>query len=177
MKADTHRQFGSSSWSKWLWGIVRYRCFRAVITHRLAQKSPIFAPLHLFACWLAGMDLDRHARIGPGLHINHGYGLVVSHGARVGANVTFFRGAPPGRRAKIDEAGNRLTEYPVVEDEVCIGPHAVIIGGVTIGRGSRIAAGAFVTSSIPPYSVVQGNPAQIVKSGCVPDVNNKAPLA
>lgn len=69
-----------------------------------------------------------------------------------------------------------MTEYPVLEDEVWVGPHAVIIGGVTIGRGSRVAAGAFVTESVPPHSVVSGNPAVIVKSHCVPDVMNQAPI-
>ena len=64
----------------------------------------------------------------------------------------------------------------IIEDEVWIGPNAVIVGGVIIGQGSKIAAGAFVTESIPPFSVVVGNPGVIIKTGCIPDVMNKAPL-
>lgn len=57
-----------------------------------------------------------------------------------------------------------------------VGPHAIIVGGVTIGRGSRIAGGAFVTVNIPPYSIVSGNPATIVKNNCVADVMHPAPV-
>ncbi|WP_074773002.1 hypothetical protein [Nitrosospira multiformis] len=64
----------------------------------------------------------------------------------------------------------------MIEDEVWIGPHAIIVGGVTIGRGSRIAGGAFVTENVPPYSIVSGNPSTIVKANCTPDVMNPAPL-
>lgn len=68
-----------------------------------------------------------------------------------------------------------MTGYPVLEDEVWVGPHAIIVGDVTVGRGSRIAGGAFVTESVPPYSVVIGNPAVIVKNNCTPDVMFPAP--
>lgn len=100
----------------------------------------------------------------------------MNRGARIGNNVTLFHGATLGRRDRISHDGERFTEYPVLEDEVWVGPHAIIVGGVIIGHGSRIAGGAFVTSSIPPYSIVSGNPASIVKSNCVPDVTNPAPV-
>ncbi len=51
----------------------------------------------------------------------------------------------------------------VVEDDVWIGSRVIILKGVTIGRGSIVGAGAVVTKSIPPYSIVAGNPAKIVK--------------
>jgi serine O-acetyltransferase len=44
------------------------------------------------------------------------------------------------------------------------------VGGITVGRGSRIAAGAFVTQDVPPASLVIGNPAQIVQNDVAPDV-------
>lgn len=51
----------------------------------------------------------------------------------------------------------------VVEDEVWIGANAVITAGVTIGKHAVVAAGSVVTRNVPPYSVVAGNPAKIVK--------------
>lgn len=51
----------------------------------------------------------------------------------------------------------------VIEDDVWVGARAVILKGVTIGRGSIVAAGAVVTKSVPPYSVVAGVPARVVK--------------
>ena len=102
---------------------------------------------------------------GGGLALTHGFGLVVNPCAQIGNNVTLFHGVTLGRRDRISHVGD---DY--------VGPHADIVGGVTIGRGSRVAGGAFVTRSIPPYSVVSGNPASIVKSNCVPDVSNPGPV-
>jgi serine O-acetyltransferase len=63
---------------------------------------------------------------------------------------------------KVDSHGNRVSAHPVIGDEVWIGPNAVIVGGVKVGRGSTIAGGAFVTMNIPPFSVVIGNPARVM---------------
>jgi acetyltransferase-like isoleucine patch superfamily enzyme len=51
----------------------------------------------------------------------------------------------------------------VIEDDVWVGTRAIILSGVTIGRGAVIAAGAVVTKSVPPYAIVGGNPAKIIR--------------
>ena len=51
----------------------------------------------------------------------------------------------------------------IIEDNVWIGEHAVVLKGVHIGRGSVIASNAVVTKDVPPYSIVAGNPAKVVK--------------
>jgi len=51
----------------------------------------------------------------------------------------------------------------IVEDDVWIGTRAMILSGVRIGQGAIIAAGAVVTKDVPPYSIVGGNPAKIIK--------------
>ncbi|PQB05087.1 acyltransferase [Aureitalea marina] len=51
----------------------------------------------------------------------------------------------------------------VIEDESWIGANAVIVPGVTIGKHSIVAAGSVVTKNVPPYSVVAGNPARVIK--------------
>jgi serine O-acetyltransferase len=136
----------------------------------------LFKILHCIATNIAAMDLPWQTEIGGGLALDHGWGLVLNPGARIGKNVTLFHGVTIGSRDRISREGMRLTEYPIIKDEVWIGPHAIIVGGVTIGQGSRIAGGAFVTESIPPYSVVSGNPAAVVKNSCYPDVWNRAPV-
>jgi acetyltransferase-like isoleucine patch superfamily enzyme len=50
-----------------------------------------------------------------------------------------------------------------IEDDVWIGSHAIILNGVTVGRGAIVGAGAVVTRDVPPYSVVTGSPAKVVK--------------
>ena len=60
-------------------------------------------------------------------------------------------------------AGYGGTSRPIViEDDVFIGARAIILKGVTIGKGSVVGAGAVVAKSVPPYSVVVGNPANVV---------------
>lgn len=58
----------------------------------------------------------------------------------------------------------------IVEDEVWIGNSAIILSGVTIGKGSVIAAGAVVSTTVPPYSIVGGVPAKVIKYRFNPDI-------
>lgn len=51
----------------------------------------------------------------------------------------------------------------VVEDEVWIGINAIILSGVTLGKGAIVAAGAVVAKDVPPYAIVGGNPAKVIK--------------
>ena len=55
------------------------------------------------------------------------------------------------------------TLAPIIEDRVEIAPNVCIIGEITIGHDSRIGAGAVVVKDVPPYSIVVGNPAHIIK--------------
>ena len=187
LKADTCRQYGLFSWRWLITGALTKRNFRVIVTMRLCQMAassrggmrivlPLFKLFHGIASHNAAVDLSWKTEVGPGLAINHGWGLVVNPKARIGANVTLFHGVTLGRRDYISPEGERTTEYPHLEDEVWVGPHAIIVGGVTIGRGSRVAGGAFVTNSVQPHSVVSGNPAVIIKSNCVPDIMYPAPI-
>ena len=108
----------------------------------------------------------------PGLALTHGRGIVVNVNAIIGSNVTLFHGVTLGQRDSISRDGTRTTSYPIIEDDVWIGPHAIIVG-VKIGKGSRIAGGAYVFVDVPPHSVVVGNPGKIVKTDCTSDVVNR----
>jgi serine O-acetyltransferase len=187
LKADTHRQFGCFSWGRAIRGALLSRTFRVVVTMRLCQavaKSrgtlrlmlPVFKVLHRLATHMAAMDFSWQTNAGAGLALTHGWGLVVNPGAKIGCNVTLMHGVTLGRSDRIDATGERTSHFPMLEDEVWVGPHAIIVGGVTIGRGSRIGGGAFVTESVPPNSLVLGNPGVVVKRDCTPDVMNPAPL-
>ena len=187
LKADTYRLYGRNGRGLTLRGALLNRTFRVVVTMRLCQAArnggallrlslPLMKLLHRVATQRAAVDFAWNTDVGAGLALTHGWGMVVTPGARIGRNVTLFHGATLGRRDRIGADGVRLVGYPILEDEVWVGPHAIIVGGITIGRGSRIAGGAFITTDIPPYSVVSGNPATIVKSGCTPDVMNMVQL-
>lgn len=163
--------------------ILKNRPFRAVFTMRICQSAsgkghisqlilPFLKIFHRSTTRRAGIDLPWRTKIGPGFAITHGWGAVINSGATIGRNVTLFHGVTIGRRDSINRDGIRTSHYPIIEDEVWIGPNACIVGGVTIGRGTRVAAGAFVTRSCPEYTVVIGNPARIVKTDVTPDVMN-----
>jgi serine O-acetyltransferase len=185
LRADTHRQFGRYSAPLLLKGFLTRRNFRPIVTLRLCQAAqnqgatrlllPLLKIAHRLCTHLAAIDFSWQTKIGGGLAITHGWGLVISPGAIIGANVTLFHGVTLGRHDRIAASGERESGYPVIEDEVWIGPHTIIVGGITIGRGSRIGGGAFVNRDVPPYSVVSGNPGTIVRGNCTPDVPNPAP--
>jgi len=184
LKADTHRRFGRFSWGLVCKGFLLYPDFCIVVTLRCCQAAQQCPPalrwlllfpaqvLHRLACHRAAVELPWRTRIAPGLALTHARGIVVNQGARIGSNVTLFHGVTLGQRDRIDRDGRRFTIYPVIEDDVLLGPYAVV-AGVTIGRGSRIAAGAYVLEDVPPRCVVLGNPGVIVKRNCTPDVLNR----
>ena len=64
----------------------------------------------------------------------------------------------PGQRA--------VTAPVVIEDHVWIGFRAIVLKGVTVGRGAVVAAGAIVTKDVPPHSLVVGQPARPVRAWC-----------
>jgi serine O-acetyltransferase len=181
IKADAFRATGKElGVSSILALAVTSRSFRPVFTLRVCQWSrdklwpiQLFAKLlHRIAQAKAGMDLPSILGAGTGLLLVHGWGIVVSKGARIGSNVTLFNGAVVGRKDTISQTG-RETKYPVIGNDVWIGPHAIIIG-VRIGDGAIVGAGSVVTKDVPPHCVVGGNPAKILRSDALPDVVNRA---
>ncbi|WP_411881526.1 serine O-acetyltransferase [Polaromonas sp. YR568] len=185
LKADTHRKYGQSDAQLTLKAALLDPAFRVLAVMRLCQAADRLPDswrwlavlparlLYRMVSQMAGIEIPWRTAIGPGLALTHGRGIVVNAGARIGSNVTLFHGVTLGQRDHIDAQGRRHSLYPVIEDEVWVGPHAIIVGGVTVGRGSRIAGGAYVFEDVPPYCVVLGNPGQIVRRDCTPDVDNR----
>lgn len=186
IRGDVHRATGRTGAAAFAYAFARDHFFRPIVTIRLYQRFgrggvgrllyPGIWLLHRWWCGAAGMDLPLRSRIGAALAVPHGWGMVVNELAEIGRNVTLFHGVTIGQGDQIDADGARTTRYPVIEDEVWIGPHAVIVGGVRIGRGSRILAGAVIVADVPPGTMMAGNPARAIKQDCSPDVPNRAPL-
>jgi maltose O-acetyltransferase len=68
--------------------------------------------------------------------------------------------ADPGRPMQLQGAWSKPV---VIEDDVWIGTRSVILPGVRLGRGAIVGAGAVVTKDVPPYAIVGGNPARVIK--------------
>ena len=186
LKADTFRQFGKFSWWLVFKGALLMQGFRVVVTMRCCQQAQRLPPeirwlllipskmLHRFASHRAGVEFPWHTTVAPGLALTHARGIVINSRTRIGRNVTLFHGVTLGQKDEVFSDGSRISSCPVIEDDVWIGPNAIVVGGVTVGEGSKIAGGAFVFKNIPARCLVVGNPGKIVKTNCDPDVGNRS---
>ena len=109
---------------------------------------------------LTGIEIHPGARIGKGLFIDHGMGVVIGETAEVGEDVTMYHGVTLGGTSL--EKGKR---HPTIGDRVVIGAGAKVMGAINVGNDSRIGANAVVVKSVPGNSVVVGVPGQnIIRS-------------
>ena len=107
---------------------------------------------------LYGAEIHWDAVIADGVSIVHGNGLVISHGATVGAGCILFHNVTLGE--SIDPL-TREVGAPTVGENVHIGPGAVLLGPISIGEGTKIMANAVVSESVPPRSIVRSATASI----------------
>ncbi len=101
--------------------------------------------------FLTGIEIHPAARLGRGLFIDHGMGVVIGETAEVGENVTLLQGVTLGGTSL-----KREKRHPTLGDNVVVGAGAAVIGAITIGEGTRIGAGSVVVRDVPPNSVVVG---------------------
>ncbi len=140
------------------WAVTMHRIFHFL--HIL--KIPVLPRfLSLIMRWITGIEIHPGARLGAGVFIDHGMGVVIGETARVGSGVLIYQGVTLGATGNEKD----FLRHPLIEDHVIIGSGAKILGNLTIGRGSHIGAGAVVLHSVLPESTVVGIPASVVKVG------------
>jgi acetyltransferase-like isoleucine patch superfamily enzyme len=107
--------------------------------------------------------------VGPQTYIGHrclfyGHGgIQVGRDVLMANDVQLICGNHTFARRDLPIRAQPTEERPIiVEDDVWLGASSIVLGGVTVGRGSVVGAGAVVTRSLPPYSIAHGVPAQIV---------------
>lgn len=121
---------------------------------------PIIIVYRLLTEFLLGIELRPKTKVGPGLSIYHGFGLVVNDHCEFGSRVKLRNGVTIGNR----EEGGLV---PSIGDDVEIGAGAIILGDISIGDRARIGAGAVVLRSVPSGVTVVGNPARPVSGNKV----------
>jgi serine O-acetyltransferase len=140
-----------------------YPHIKSIIYHRLAHwlygKNRHFMArvISNFARFITGIEIHPGAKIGKGLFIDHGMGVVIGETAKIGNYVLMYHGSTLGGTGK--DKGKR---HPTVGDHVIIGAGAKILGNVHIANGTKIGANAVVLKSTEPYSTVVGMPAREV---------------
>ncbi len=143
-----------------------YSGFHAILAHRLSHG--LYKKKHYFSArlvsqaarFLTGIEIHPGAKIGHGLFIDHGSGVVIGETAEIGDNCTIYQGVTLGGTGK--HTGKR---HPTLGDNVMVGSGAKVLGPFKVGSGAKIAAGAVVLEAIPENSTAVGIPARVVRIG------------
>ena len=144
--------------------LLTYRGVQALLAHRVshalyAAGVPLVPRFISFLTTaVTGVEIHPAARIGRGLFIDHGVGVVIGETAEVGDDVTIYQGVTLGGTGFA-----RGKRHPTVGDEVMIGAGAALLGPIVIGEGSKIGANSVVIHDVPPNSTVVGNPGHPVR--------------
>lgn len=144
--------------------LLTYPGLQAIILHRVAHflfrgKIPLLPRLiSQLARHLTGIEIHPGTKIGKGLFIDHGMGVVIGETSSLGNNVTLFQGVTLGGTGK--ERGKR---HPTLGNNVVVGTGAKILGNITIGDDVQVGANAVVIRSVPPHSTVVGIPGRIAR--------------
>ena len=105
-----------------------------------------------------GVEIHPAAKIGRGVLIDHGMGVVIGETAVVGNYCLLYQGVTLGGTGK--DKGKR---HPTLGDNVLVGSGAKVLGPFTVGNNVKIAANAVVLSAIPDNCTAVGVPARVVK--------------
>lgn len=145
--------------------------FLAVATSRIGNwrmglprfLRPPFTLLYAFlfqlTLWTARIELPYIVKVGRRVRLWHHGGSVLG-ALSIGDDVQIRHNVTMG----LANHGDPLTALPLIEDRVLIGAGACVLGPITIGHDSIIAANAVVIGDVPPYSIVGGIPARVIKT-------------
>ncbi len=144
--------------------ILLYPGLHAVASHRYAHffyKHKMFLIARIISQltrFFTGIEIHPGAKIGRGLFIDHGMGIVIGETAEIGDNCTLYQNVTLGGTGK--DKGKR---HPTIGNNVLIGSGAKVLGPFSVGDNSKIAANAVVLSEVPDNSTAVGVPARIVR--------------
>lgn len=144
--------------------ILTYSGVHAVIFHRVAHwfykrdLLTIARVISQISRFLTGIEIHPGAKIGKGLLIDHGSGVVIGETTEIGDNCILYQGCTLGGTGK--ENGKR---HPTLGNNVLVGCGAKILGPFRVGDGAKIAANAVVLEAVPTNCTAVGVPARIVR--------------
>jgi serine O-acetyltransferase len=144
--------------------LLTYRGVQALLAHRVCHALhgagvPVLPRFIAYVTTaVTGVEIHPAARIGRGLFIDHGVGVVIGETAEVGDDVTIYQGVTLGGTGFA-----RGKRHPTVGDEVMVGAGAKLLGPIEVGGRSKIGANSVVIHDVPPNSTVVGNPGHPVR--------------
>ncbi len=153
---------------RFLQPILFFKGFQAVQAYRVGHwlwttgRTDLAYFVQMRVSEAFGVDIHPNAKVGRGIMIDHAHSIVIGETAVVGDNVSMLHSVTLGGTGKED--GDR---HPKIADGVMIGAGAKILGNITVGQCSRIAAGSVVLHDVPRNTTVAGVPAKVVgEAGC-----------
>jgi len=148
--------------------ILYFKGYQAVQAYRVGHylwtkgKYDLAYFIQMRVSEIFGVDIHPAARVGKGIMIDHAHSIVIGETAVVGDNVSMLHSVTLGGTGKEEE-----DRHPKIGDGVLIGAGAKVLGNISVGHCSRIAAGSVVLEAVPPCKTVAGIPARIVgEAGC-----------
>ncbi len=147
----------------WLEVMFCYPGFHALCLHRLGHWLHLhkvsFIPRFIshLARFFTGIEIHPGAKIGKGVFIDHGMGVVIGETAIVGDYTLIYQGVTLGGTGK--ESGKR---HPTLGNNVVVGAGAKVLGNLQISDRVRIGAGSIVLGDVPPDATVVGIPGRII---------------
>ncbi len=143
--------------------IITYPGFYAIAIHRIAhQLAHLEYPLlprllSEYAHERTGIDIHPKAEIGRSFFIDHGTGVVIGETAHIGNGVKLYQGVTLGALS-VEKRLMSTRRHPTIEDNVVVYANATILGGDTvIGHDTIVGGNAWITESVPPFSMVGRN--------------------
>ncbi|NDE23029.1 MAG: serine O-acetyltransferase [Synechococcaceae bacterium WB9_3_282] len=141
-----------------------YPGLHAICMHRLSHRLwglglpllPRF--LSQVARFFTGVEIHPGARIGQGVFIDHGAGVVIGETAVIGDRCLLFQGVTLGGTGK--QSGKR---HPTLEENVVVGAGAKVLGGITVGANTRIGAGSVLLRDVEHDCTVVGVPGRVIQ--------------
>uniref|UniRef100_A0A7S2T0P8 serine O-acetyltransferase n=1 Tax=Chloropicon primus TaxID=1764295 RepID=A0A7S2T0P8_9CHLO len=149
----------------YLEALVNFKGYHALQLHRIshdcysAGRVVMAQMLQSRSSEVYGVDIHPGAKFGKGILIDHGTGVVVGETAVIGDNSSLLQGVTLGGTGKA--SGDR---HPKLGNNVLIGAQATVLGNISIGEGSMIAAGSVVLKDVPANTLIAGIPAKVVGS-------------
>lgn len=144
---------------------VSFRMYRGLMLKLTAKKVGWASSVGKYSV-IEGkkfIEIGEHSAIGSFVHIwGHG-GVTIGNRVLIASHttITSLTHDYSGENVRF---GKIIAKPVVINDDAWIGTHAVIMPGVTIGKGAIVGAGSIVTKNVEAYTVVVGNPARFVKS-------------
>ena len=143
--------------------ILCYPGFQAIVLHRISHKLwkyklPLLPRvLSQITRNITGIEIHPGAKIGQGVFIDHGMGVVIGETSEIGDRCLLYQGVTLGGTGK--DCGKR---HPTLQENVVVGAGAKVLGAINIGSNTRIGAGSVVVKNVEKNSTVVGIPGRVV---------------